>query len=138
MRRASRAKYHKQIKYIHSHKEEIRAKNNASSFRNKDFNAYYHYVNLLKGKCKKFCPAIDGHCTNEDIANCFADSCEMVVFNDVGYDKAAMSELLKDITDDSSISYGSHVISRYDIVNFVKQMRPGKNGGFDGCHLIIF
>ena len=49
-----------------------------------------------------------------------------------------MSELLKDITDDisrncvCSTSCGSHVISRDDIVNSVKQMRPGKNDGFDG------
>ena len=60
------------------------------------------------------------------------------MFNDVGYDKAAMSELLKDITDEisgncvCSTSCGSHVISRDDIVISVKQMRPGKNNGFNG------
>ena len=49
-----------------------------------------------------------------------------------------MSELLKDMTDDisrncvCSTSCGSHVISRDGIVNSVKQMRPGKNDGFDG------
>ena len=48
-----------------------------------------------------------------------------------------MSELLKDITDDISKNCvcstfcGSHVISRDGIVNSVKQMRPGKNDGFD-------
>ena len=31
-----------------------------------------------------------------------------------------------------STSCGSHVISRDDIVNSVKQLRPGKNDGFDG------
>ena len=31
-----------------------------------------------------------------------------------------------------STSCGSHVISRDSIVNSVKQMRPGKNDGFDG------
>ena len=137
MRKASRAKYHKQIKCIHNHREEIRAKNIATSFLNKDFNTYYHSVNLLKGKGKNSCPVIDGHSTNKDIADCFAESYK-TVFNDVGYDKAAMSELLKDITDDISRSCvcsttcGSHVISRDDIVNSVKQMRPGKNDGFDG------
>ena len=50
MRKASRAKYHKQIKVIHNHREEIRDKNIANSLLNKDFNAYYHSVNLLKGK----------------------------------------------------------------------------------------
>ena len=49
-----------------------------------------------------------------------------------------MTELLKDITDDisrncvCSTSCGSHVMSRDGIVNSVKQMRPGKNDGFDG------
>ena len=49
-----------------------------------------------------------------------------------------MSELLKDITDDisgnclCSTSCGSYGISRDGIVNSVKQMRPGKNDGFDG------
>ena len=52
MRKASRAKYHKQIKFIHNHREEIRAKNIATSFLNKDFNAYYHSVNLLKVKVR--------------------------------------------------------------------------------------
>ena len=44
----------------------------------------------------------------------------------------ALKELLKDITDDISRKCGSHVISRDDIVKSVKQMRPGKNNGFDG------
>ena len=75
--------------------------------------------------------------SNNDIADCFAESYQ-AVFNDVGYDKAAASELLKDITDDisgkcvCSTSCGSHVISRYDIMKYVKQMCPGKNDGFDG------
>ena len=76
--------------------------------------------------------------TKKLLADCFAESYK-TVFNDVGYDKAAMSELLYiDITDDvsgncvCSTSCGSHVIARDDIVNSVKQMRPGKNDGFDG------
>ena len=82
-------------------------------------------------------PCIDGHSTNKEIGDCFAESYK-TVFNDVGYDKAAMSELLKDITDDvsgnfaCSTSCGSHVISTDSIVNSVKQMRPGRNDGFDG------
>ena len=71
---ASRAKYHKQIKFIHNHREEIRAKNIATLFLNKDFSAYYHSVNLLKGKGKNSCPVIDGHSTNKEIADCFAES----------------------------------------------------------------
>ena len=91
----------------------------------------------MKGKGKNSCPVIDGHSTNKYIADCFVES-NRTVFNDVEYDKAAMSELLKDITDDisrncvCSTSCGSHVISRDDIVNSVRQMRPGKNDGFDG------
>ena len=106
-------------------------------FLNKDFNAYYHSVNLLKGKGKNSCPVIDGHSTNKEIDDCFAESYK-TVFNDVGYDKTDMSELLKDITDEisgncvCSTSCGSHVISRDGIVNSVKQMCPGKNDGFDG------
>ena len=98
-------KYHKQIRLIHNHREEIRAKNIATSFMTKDFNAYYHSVNLLKVKGKNYYPVIDGHstCTNKEIADCFAESYK-TVFNDVGYCKAAMSELLKDITDDISRS----------------------------------
>ena len=42
------------------HREEICAKTIATSFLNKDFNAYYHSVNLLKGKGKNYCPVIDG------------------------------------------------------------------------------
>ena len=94
---------------------------------------------MLKGKGKNYRPVIDGHSTNKEIANFFAESYKTVFnFNDVGYDKAAMSELLKDITDDISgncvyaTSCGSHIISRDGIVNSVKQMRPGKNDGFDG------
>ena len=68
-------------------------KNIATSFLNKDFNAYYHSVKLLKGKCKNSCHVIDGHSTNKVIADCFAESYK-TVFNDVGYDKTAMSELL--------------------------------------------
>ena len=134
MRKASRAEYHKQINFMHNHREEIRAKNTATLFLNKDFNAYYHSVNLLKGKDKNFCPVSDGH---KEIADCFAESYK-TVFNDVGYDKAAMSELLRDIIDEisgncvCSTSCGSHVISRDGIVNSAKQMRPGKNDGFDG------
>ena len=123
--------------YYYYYREEIRAKNIATSFLNKDFNAYYHSVNLLKGKGKNSCPVIDGHSTNKEIADSFAESYK-TVFNDVGYDKTAMSELLKDITDDTSgncvcsTSCGSHVISKDGIVSYVKQMRPGKNDGFDG------
>ena len=39
--------------------------------------------------------------TSKEIDDCFAASYK-TVFKDVGYDKAAMSELLKDITDDIS------------------------------------
>ena len=49
MRKAILAKYHKKINFIHNHREEIRAKNIATSFLNKDFNAYYHSVNLFEG-----------------------------------------------------------------------------------------
>ena len=91
---------------------------------------------MLKGKGKNSCPVIDGHSTNKEIADCFAELYK-TVFNDFSYDKTAMSELLKDITDDisgncvCSTSCGSHAISRDGIVNSVKQMRPGKNDGFD-------
>ena len=61
--------FSKTLKFIHNHREEIRAKNIATSFLNKDFNAYYHSVNLLKGKGKNSCPVIDGHSTNKDIAD---------------------------------------------------------------------
>ena len=73
MRKAGRAKYHKQIKFIHNPREEIRAKYIATSFLNKDFNAYCQPVNLLKGKGKNSCPVINDHSTNKDIADCFAE-----------------------------------------------------------------
>ena len=92
---------------------------------------------MLKGKGKNSCPVIDGKSTNKESADCFAESYK-TVFNYVGYDKTAMSVLLKDITDDisgncvCSTSCGSRVIFRDGIVNSVKQLRPGKNDGFDG------
>ena len=46
-------------------KKEIRSKTIATSFLNKDFNAYHHSVNLVKGKGKNSCPVIDGHSTNK-------------------------------------------------------------------------
>ena len=84
--------------YYHyiNHRKEIRAKNIATLFLNKDLNAYYHSVNLLKGKGKNSCPVIDGHSTNKEIADCFVESYK-TVFNDIGYDKTTMSELDKHV-----------------------------------------
>ena len=45
---------------------------------NKEF-MNYHSVNLLKGKGKNFWPVIDGHSTNKDIADCFAESYKTVL-----------------------------------------------------------
>ena len=78
----------------------IRAKNIDSSFLNKDFNAlkkfiinaYYHSVNLLKGKDKLLALLLMVTPLTKDIVDCIAESYK-TVFNDVGYDKAAMSEL---------------------------------------------
>ena len=48
------------------------------------------------------------------------------------------ANIYTNITDDisgnclCSASFGSHTISRFDIVNSVKQMRLGENDGFDG------
>ena len=78
MRKASRAKYHKQIKFIHNHREEIRAKYIATSFLNIDFNAHCQHVNLLKGKGKNSCPVINGHSTNKDIAIVLLNRIKMI------------------------------------------------------------
>ena len=72
MRKACCTKYHKQVKFIHGHKEGIRAKNFASSFLNKDS------ISLLKGTGENYCTVIDGHSTSKDNAGCFAESCMLL------------------------------------------------------------
>ena len=76
----------KYYKYLNSKNivyEKYLTASSATSFLNKDFNAYYHSVNLLKGKCKNYCPVIDGHSTNKDIADCLLNCIKLYLMMSV-------------------------------------------------------
>ena len=137
MRKATRSSYHRQIKYIRRNEDKLRKERISNSFLLNDSRQFWRTVSNIRGKNKKCSPIIEGFSNSSDISECFAQSYKNV-FNQVGYDSIAMSNLYDLITDDiggdcmCKTPCHAHVVSPNAIHEAVKCMKSGKGDGFDG------
>jgi hypothetical protein len=144
MRKISCARYHYAVRFIKRHSAEISsAKLAESMIVNKDTD-FWAEVRKIKGVKAQLPNSIDGKTEEAEICELFSHKYETLL-NSVSYNTDDMNSILKSIDCDIDQScnkdrcYSKHNINVNDLMEAVKELKPHKTDGNDGCqsnHLI--
>ena len=135
MRRYTRSKYHKSVKYIKTHKDKLRSEQMANTIVKNKSRDFWKEVKSFKGKRTQLPYTIDGATGDAPIANVFATKFQQV-FNSVGYDEQELNDIQRNINNgvmemsDAVIEYS--LVKPSDIENIIKSLKAGKSDG-NGC-----
>ena len=138
LRRSTRAKYHRAVKWTKKNKDKIVATKMASSLLDKKSGrSFWAEVRKQRGGKDTLPSSIDGQQGAEQIAALFSSKYESL-YNSVSYQKHEMAEILSELNEgiDRQCSAGrctySHSITLEDVSKAVLHMNPGKSDGSTG------
>lgn len=135
IRRATRAKYHFEIRRVKTANKISESNKLAESLLDSDSRVFWSQVNKIKGKNAVYPNTVDEKTEKGSIADLFADKYE-ALYSSVSYDENEMQGLLDEINSmiDNPRSHvmcdeHAHVVTPDDVHQAIKQLNRGKHEG---------
>ena len=137
IRRATRSKYHRAIRFFRQHENLARFSRMGEEFLLQDRTDFWSEVRRMRGNDAPAPSMVDDNDTEAEIAQCFGRKYESL-YTSVRYDQEGMEELRGEI--DASASHHadnsclSHMLTVHDLALAVKCLKQGKHDGHVGFY----